>query len=548
MPYFKQSPSPLNLLVTTDYNMTNLFGTYAIVNGTKELKSLFGGHKFTPFPKGIPDPTTGFATQGSDNLHNDEVYELSTSELIKFSAQYDAMKLKAADFAYLKDIGVYPNNRLMIARRFPAPVGNDLTAFTGAAPTPLATLISWVGNDNDFIEISFAEIWEEADASFETILNDMGKDLAVTDDNRAGMSKTGTKLAEGLGSIPLPGLMEGLQQKLFVALGISDPAKNDLILPIADPNLIREARQRKVLEKGKAGSGLKTDFKIKMNVKYEQKYINGVDPTLVYFDIIGNVLSFATSDARFQFNESFASGTSGILKDLISGDVGALTKTIETFISKFTEVLTEQVKNITDMIKNIANKKTTTEENKSITNDAFKLTVGAIVGKYKEKIKGVIAALTGVASTPWHITIGNPKRPVFSSGDLYMDNVSLKLGPVLSYNDLPASIEIDFELKNARALGAQEIFNRFNTGRARTYQREPDFASANTSQKVVGVDPASAIYTNHGIANVSSTDNTVGGAGEQQNIGNNQNTVPASLGFGGFGGGKFGGGGASSGF
>ena len=540
MANFQQSKSPLVLpAITTDYNNSNQIGTYGdpnnkgVITTTKELKSLFNTHKFTPFPQGVPDPTTGYAQQGSSTLHNDDVYDISASKLIEFTSAYPAMALKASDFAYLKDFGVYPNNRIMIARRFPAPIGNDLTAVTSKETRPLATLIGWVGNDNDFLDITFGEEYVTAKASFEEILNSIGNDVGLSSDNRPGLKGLGAAAAGGFSLIPLPGLTEGLQQKLFEALGIANKSTNDLLLPIADPNLIREAMQRKTLSKGEAGSGLKTDFKIKMTVKYEQKYINGVDPTLVYYDIIANVLSFATSDSRFMFNEAFATGTSDVLKNLIAGNIKAL----QDAISKFITALTDEVNHLIDNFNlNALKKQSTTAKSTgqdksapSLINTVVKNTLGAIIGKYKEAIKGVIASLTGVPSTPWHITIGNPQRPVFSSGDLWMDNVKMTLGPVLSYNDLPSSIEIEFELKNARTLGAQEIFNRFNTGRARTYQRNPDFSSGNSSQVIVGTDDTQKQQnTSFGAANVSAKDNTNNSSGNTQNIGNNQNNVPGT--------------------
>jgi hypothetical protein len=50
-------------------------------------------------------------------------------------------------------------------------------------------------------------------------------------------------------------------------------------------------------------------------------------------------------------------------------------------------------------------------------------------------------------------------------------DVTLSVGKSLSFNDLPSHIKITLTLKNARNLGAQEIFNRFNTGKGRSYVR-----------------------------------------------------------------------------
>ena len=97
--------------------------------------------------------------------------------------------------------------------------------------------------------------------------------------------------------------------------------------------------------------------------------------------------------------------------------------------------------------------------------------VAGVVSKYKVKLVGVLNALTGAPSTPWHVTIGNPKRPIFSSGDMEVDTVKVTFGKLLAYNDLPSSVKIELDLKNARALGKQEIFRKLNCGRARSYKQ-----------------------------------------------------------------------------
>lgn len=491
------SQSPLNFPFDTKLNVSNQMGNYSVISLTDgSVTSLFKNARFTPFPTGNPDPKTGFMPRGSLDIHNDDVYDISITSIMDYTVQFDSMSLIPAHFAYLKNLGVYPNNRLMVARRFPGPVGNDLTAIKSF---PLATLISWVDNDADFMNISFGEKWVDAKASFEEILGNgsagdsIGKDLTLPgSDNRKGMASLGTVLVGGAGAVVLPGLMEGLQQKLFVALGLANdtPDNTDIILPVGDPNLIKEGKMRETIPKGKPGSGLKCEFEIKMKVEYEQKFINGVDPTLVYFDLISNVLSFATTDARFMYTQAFATGADNILGGLISGDVSAIQQTISKFIDKFKEVVDTYAKNIADIINNYKTGSPSTKD--KITSDAIstvlKNTLGAVIGKYKVAILGVISALTGNASTPWHITIGNPQRPFFSSGDMYMDKVNMIMGPILSFNDLPANITIEFTLRPARNLGAQEIFNRFNTGKGRTYKRNPDFASSNSGKSVLGAD------------------------------------------------------------
>ena len=311
--------SPLGLVFSspTDNGVPGLLGNknYKVVNN-KSVESLFTGRgQFSPFPKAGTNPKTGSITQISTpfDVHGDDVYDLTIPKIVEYCQKYSAMKLDFADFAYLKNLGVYPNNRLIIARRFPNPVKNDLTSLTNVEP--MATLISWAKDDN-FIDVTFGEAWDEADAGFTDVLNNIGKDIVTSQDLG---NKIGDFAAAGIGFIPFRGWMEGIIYEVLKKLGVTDTGANNL--PLGNPNLIRRAKARKTATKETAFSGLTTTFTIKMDVEYEQKFINGVDPTLVYLDIIQNALTFGTSDAQFQFNSAFAEGTSELIKNLVNRTV-----------------------------------------------------------------------------------------------------------------------------------------------------------------------------------------------------------------------------------
>lgn len=502
-PYYS-SNSPLGYNYYTNQSKHNKMPSYKLIdpNNNGAVTSIFGNTKFIPNPSGV-DKTKGTPqsgsygqegyTKASDDYsagtgdafggrmnHTDEIYDISIGSLIDYTNKVGmkSMKLTAAHFVYLKDLGVYPNNRLMIARRFPAPVGNDLTAVTAE---PLATLISWVPNDSDFLDISFGEHWDRADASFEKVLNDIGKDTSLSGDNSGGNKGLGSKFYEGFNAVPFGGFTEGLQRDVMKKLGIIDD-KDPNVLPEGNPNLIKEGMRRRVIGKGQDGSGLKCNFSVTMKVEYEHKYINGLDSSIAYFDLISNVLSFATSESTFMYNKLYAGGANGILGKLISGDVNAIKDSLQKFITAFADALSQQSKQLVEQLKNSvkSDKKADGSKTPSGLKAIAATLLGSVIGKYKMAILGIISSLTGQASTPWHITIGNPKRPIFTSGDMVMEDVKLKLGPVLGWNDLPSTISIEFTLKNARNLGAQEIMNRLNGGKGRSYVRlKNDFASSN---------------------------------------------------------------------
>lgn len=460
---------------------------YRVIDN-KNVASLFGNAQFSPFPEsGGVDAASGNVTRISkgSSVHSDDSYNISISEIIKYTSDKPSMKLSYADFAYLKNLGVYPNNRLMVARRFAGPVGNDLTS---TKSTPLATLISWVKDNEDYISVQYGEEWVEAEASFEKVLNDLGSDMKASQDNK--MENLGSVAANAFNALPFPGFMEGIQRQVMKEMGLTDDGIGNS--PLGNPNLIRQAKRRSTVDKGEPGSGLSATFTVKMEVEYEQKFINGVDPTLVYLDIIQNALTFGTSDAAFQFSAAFASGASNIIGKLISGDLTAIGQALQEFVGKLLSAIKSIGEKIIKALIDPPADDTKPDANTifKAVESAFAATVGHVVSKYKLRLMGIANALTGSPSTPWHITIGNPKRPIFSSGDMYTKEVTLTLGKTLAFNDLPSSIKIEFSLSNARPLGASEIFNRLNTGRGRSYKRlqqsfveAPDRGSEPDTQK-----------------------------------------------------------------
>ena len=454
--------------VISNRNVASLFGRYEDDKG-----KLWSSAQFSPYPIGYDEPTkennyTNNVNRlsSAQDIHNDEVNDISIASIVKYTSGTDngAMRLNFADFAYLKNVGVYPNNRLVVARRFAQGVQDDLTKVKSA---PLSTLVSWVPDEN-FIDVSFGEKWEAADASFKEILNSMGKEMKASAEQG---SAVGSALAGGLTVLPFPGFMEGIQYSVLKELGLTTAGIGNS--PLGNPNLIREAKRRSVMDAESPGSGLTAKFSIKMVVEYEQKFINGVDPTLVYLDIIQNALTFGTSDAAFQFNSNFANGSSSIISKLIKGDVASVASALIDFVAAILKVVGQAASTLVENLINPPKNDEKPDANKiaNLLKNAFAATAGHVVSKYKVKLIGVVNALTGTPSAPWHVMIGNPKKPIFTSGDMLCESVDLTVGKTLAFNDLPSYIKLEFTLTNARSLGASEIFNKFNTGRARTYKR-----------------------------------------------------------------------------
>jgi len=408
----------------------------------------------------------------SDVNKGDSEYDTSVLNIIEKLANTKAA-LRPTDFAYCKNLGVYPNNRLVVVRRFLGPSEDNIfTKLSGGELGALAVVISWVKEDEDFLSLDFGEEWGEAEGSFTGIINSIGEDFG----RKASMG-LGTMAEQGMGGLPFPGFSEIMTRKFMAKMGILN--EDESMLPVGNPNLIKQAKVRKTIGYDEVGAGLNTTFSFKVTAEYELKFISGIDPTLVWMDLISNFARFGTSKSdTFGLSKKFSqkmkqwiNNPSLLVKDMASGLKDVVLDSLETFKETINEMVSsDPAKDSESPDERMKNKALGFVE--KMKNNLPKI-LKQILGKYKIKAIGIINALSGLPSTPWHITIGNPMRPIFSSGDMYMDSVNLKLGSQLSFNDLPTNLTLEFTLKNARAWGMQEIMAKFNKG----YLRSVNFTS-----------------------------------------------------------------------
>jgi hypothetical protein len=501
------------------YN-NNTSSTRSEAGGNLYGNSLFSGNRVVRAwkevsandPKGLGDVSNKSKKDKSGRLsplHTNSIYDTSVLNIIEKLAGTKA-ELKPADFAYLKNIGVFPNNRLMVARRFATPADDNIMVKKGTSEWgPFAVLMSWVPEGENFLSFTFGEEWTDSEADFTGILQGLGKDVGL--DNLGGIAGAAGN------ALPLPGFTEIFQRKFLESLGLMENGEGETI-PAGNPNLIKTSKRRKLIGYGDAGSGLKCSVNIKMVCEYELKYISGIDPTIVWMDLLGMITRFGTSN----------SATYGLRKDvgstlikwannpneLIKAAAAAIRKAIEGIVdfvqkaidkafnaaSKAAEALSDVVTPKTEeKPAEVSPKQGKLNEGKrerdaqqgilneissglgSITTDIL----SGLLQKYRVKIIGIINSLTGLPSTPWHITIGNPMRPTFCSGDMLVEQVELRLGPTLAFNDLPSAITIEFNMTNARPWGIQEIMSKFNSGYLRTVDVQKSFYETN---KIKGAD------------------------------------------------------------
>jgi len=268
------------------------------------------------------------------------------------------------------------------------------------------------------------------------------------------------------------------------------------------------------LDPGTATYGLKSDITVSLKTGYEQKFIGDIDPGSAMLDILRNLTRMGTSDVIY------LAPNSKLLDSLRTasqaGHNGKLWWTfIENLWGAFTKALNDSFTNIKDKLKGNdkaekhakeqadlassvdehgvektpeqkkADKKTLDNMGKStksannvktLLDDSLNLIkslgasiLGSTVAKYKWPLKGGLGVMTGENTTPWHLTLGNPKSPFISLGNVVVEKVNVNFKNELGFNDIPTRIDVDVKVKLGRNLGGQEIFAMFNNGYTRVY-------------------------------------------------------------------------------
>lgn len=488
-------------------------GSSITMNIDYGTKSLFTGQSvISPYGNlGKTDDNGKYNGVNRNTLHNNDIYDTSLLNIIEKLSPTKA-SLRPADFAYLKDVGVFPNNRLMIARRFLAPQGDNIFGKSDLVSGAMAILATWKPQTEDFLEINFGENWIDANADFTDVLNSLGKDFTMG--MAGGIGSIGSMAA---GAIPLPGFTESIQRYVLAKIGVLDENTGlESPLPSGNPNLIKMAKRRKTIGFSEAGSGLKCSVTVKMTCEWEQKFISGIDPTIVWQDIIATILRFGTSHSDSyglskQFEKTIGKWIANpglMMTDLITWISESLSK------AKDAVVATLKSAAVTAYAATTGTTPKTAGEVNQANADTYRNTVDAAtalgekimevsmsvlktqIQKYKIEIEGIGRALSGAPSTPWHITLGNPLRPIFCAGDMYMESdVKLTFGPTLAFNDLPSNIMAEFTLTNARPWGLQEIMAKFNAGSIRVSAGIKSADATNGNEKVGDVKVSGGITT-----------------------------------------------------
>jgi len=415
---------------------------------------------------------------------------------------YRSVKFKPSHFFYLKELGVQPLNKMIVLRRFAEGVivPHNLMKMKPSLE-PISTIVTWSDTDEkEFFKFSFNEKWTVETRMVHEIIKEVLS-------NEFGI--------KGEMFSAIPGFSQGLLFGFLKKMGATEDFDTNLI-PQGNPNVLQEGATRET-EK----FGLESDFTYNMKVVFEQKFqsTNGVDSTMAFLDIINNLLTMGTSNTKYILKSS-----SPMIQSLItaansqgkstSEQFAAWTNFIGEVITGFVDAVGEIFGASADIIKNTAKPSGSSGGNSSsgtgsggmsfgvktqqsaapaapalpsvenplnnnpVISNLLKLGEGLIgsilastVAKYKWQFIGSVGAMTGMNTTPWHLTIGNPYQPTISVGNMIVSKVEVSFSNEIAFNDLPMYITANLTISFGRKMGKQELYSIMNNNYNRIYSK-----------------------------------------------------------------------------
>lgn len=420
-------------------------------------------------------------------------------------------RYKYADFMYCKDLGKVSNNYLITLRKFPYPIGDhigELTSprytdgpeyYTFKTPGDVGRLVTWFGTDDnkleDICKYNYHASWKELNSDIQQLESTADDPttgfvgmMANSFDSRYNKSvaagQAGThSMWEWLGSKRLP--------ERLITQGIG---KNNGLLYNYDNNKVYtplNTIQSTHLYEGK----LEFSHEFTLNFSYELRAYDNINPRSAFLDLIGNILEVTYRRGKFWGGDRKIIGPQQDMApfeiankfvDNAFDKLGGFFHQLQTGKFNMSSILGNIGRGM-DYVKQLFSSATDID----VTNKSAGEVAGEVVNKFQnlfesgaigEGLKGYIknmlgrptlyawnSLLSGDVVGLWHVTIGNPRNPILSIGNLILTDAHITHSGPLGIDDFPTELKLSVTLKHARPRDITEISRMYTQGAASIY-------------------------------------------------------------------------------
>lgn len=382
-----------------------------------------------------------------------------------------------SDFMYCKHLGKIPNNHLITLRRFPLPVddyigamGEDDASRLGRAShnsACIGCMVTWIGvsgNElSNILKYSYKMPFKSKDAEWQDNKQDADQNTSMLNGIFSVFDKTYQQQY-------MAGYSGEAANRVFKAFGVdlgNPPYKNEAGFRDANKaygpvDVVKKTYMRDDQE------GLTFDQKLTLNFEYELRSYNGINGKQAMLDLISNILNVTYTTGSFWGGgiRGFGAHQSNIFSNLnIFKCRGGFTDFIDAF--------SKDLSNLSSTVLSGFGGKdggSMLDTAKSLLNSVGGMLMAGMLNKLGRPQKAMYNSLLSPAPIGfWHVTIGNPKRPIMSIGNMVITNVTLEHNGPLGIDEFPTGLKVTVELDRGKPRDLREIEKIYMQGNDRIY-------------------------------------------------------------------------------
>lgn len=385
-----------------------------------------------------------------------------------------------SDFMYCKHLGKISNNHLITLRRFPLPVDDYIGAagetddnrFDHSAKhaSCIGCMVTWLGvsgNElSNLLKYSFKMPFKYETSEIQDKNEDADSNGTVLNGIFSVFDKTYQKQY-------MEGYSGEAANKAFEYFGIQGMGNayykdhlgfKDRLKVYGPVDSIRSTYIR-------SDEGLTFEHKLSLVFEYELRSYNGINPKQAMLDLISNILNVTYTTGSFWGGgiKSYGAHQSNIFANLnVFKAHGGFTD--------FVDRLSQDLSDLGTGIKNTVQENGgIIETTKQMLNSVGGMLMAGMFNTLGRPKKAMYNSLLSPAPIGfWHVTIGNPKRPIMSIGNMIITDVSIEHNGPLGLDDFPTGLKVTVELERGKPRDLRDIEKLYMQGTDRIYSSMSD--------------------------------------------------------------------------
>jgi len=393
-----------------------------------------------------------------------------------------------SDFMFCTHLGKISNNYLITLRRFPYPCGDHINytlqgdnpnEYNGHAPD-IGRLVTWLGTPgNDMSGILKYKVlmpYKEMTAKIQEPGGTDGKSgflggmLSLASKDNQSRVIRGT---DGGGAIAATQTMLTSAGFGGIASKMRGPSNSEWAYHIDQSKAygpVDSIAKTSIREGPEDSGGLTFEHGITLTFDYTMRAYDGINTKAAFLDLLGNILAVTYTDAGFWGGAIHGQGAS---QSNVFANLPIFNMSSPLSFSGVTDAVLGSIKDIGSAFNNgnpINGIGDLLNAAKNLGKGMLNAGVGSFLNAIGRPMKqGLNSLLTQAPTGLWHLTVGNPRHPIMSMGNMKLTSVDIEHYGPLGLDDFPTGIKVTISLAHAMPRDKMMIENMYNSGDNRIY-------------------------------------------------------------------------------